>query len=79
MATLIEGGSPYVGALVLLVDPDGNQDIYPAIVTRVLVSEKGRVNLTAFPPGVTPYPVRTPIEFSAAKEKGTWHWGKKEK
>jgi hypothetical protein len=66
---------PYIGATVVLVDPDMG-DFYPGIVTRVLNEEKGRVNVTAFPPGVTPYAVRQAYEFSAdEKVKGSWHWG----
>jgi hypothetical protein len=75
MADLPTFAPPYVGALVLIVDPDMG-DSYPGLVTRVLNADKGRVNLTAFPPGVTPYPVRLVMEFNAdVTVKGTWHWG----
>ncbi len=70
--------SPYVGAIVLYVDP-GMGDSYPAIVTAVLGSE-GNVNLTAFQPGTTPYAIRSVVGFHETGQPrphwGTWHWSK---
>lgn len=68
---------PYLGAVVNFVDPDMG-DILPGMVTMVL--SNGKVHITAFPPGVTPYPVRPVVERSVPPTnagpfaKGTWHW-----
>lgn len=64
---------PYVGALVLYVDP-GMGDIYPALVIRVHNADVGRVTLTTFPPRIAPFPARELVMRDHNKAKGTWHW-----
>lgn len=64
---------PYVGAIVALVDPDGNKDTHPAMVTRL--GANMFVTLTVFAAGVTPYSLRAAAPYSAeGVERGTWHW-----
>lgn len=66
--------APYLGAMVNLVDLEMGDQV-AAVVVKVLNADKGRVNLTAFLPGVTPFPVRVACEYNPdQKTKGTWSW-----
>jgi hypothetical protein len=73
MATPTNPKPPKQGDVVLYVDPHMG-DVYPGIVTKVLA--EGKVLLTALPPGITPYPVSTVVEYAPVARppvRNTWH------
>jgi hypothetical protein len=68
-----ESRPPYMGAIVLYVDP-GMGDVAPAIVNTVFRTGNA-VGVTVFQPGMTPFPTRGAVSFNVdRKTKGTWHW-----